>query len=121
MSTIIQEKPADVVVLGLGFSGPAVATELALAGYSVVGIEKGPYWDFEANVGLTKYDEWGSVGLQKFDNPYPGLPTPGGTTRTSLRCLGGEAWDRTPPVTAWAGWPGTSTVRPGVIAPGCTR
>lgn len=70
MSTTIVEPPVDLVVLGLGFSGPAIAMEAALAGYTVVGIEKGPYWDFESTVGLTKYDEWGTIGLAKFDNPY---------------------------------------------------
>ena len=36
-----------------------VATELAITGYKVVGIEKGPYWDYADDFAPTKYDEWG--------------------------------------------------------------
>ena len=70
MSTVITEPAVDVVCLGLGqMSGP-VAAELSLAGFSVVGLEKGPYWQFtqdwtEDHV----HDEWGVAVLHKFDHP----------------------------------------------------
>jgi len=71
MSTVIQETPVDVVCLGVGFMSGVVATELALAGNSVVGITKGPYWDYVNDYSTTKYDEWG-VGLgRKYDSPLP--------------------------------------------------
>jgi len=71
MSTVIQENPVDVVCLGVGFMSGVVATELALAGNSVVGITKGPYWDYVNDYSTTKYDEWG-VGLgRKYDSPLP--------------------------------------------------
>jgi gluconate 2-dehydrogenase alpha chain len=71
MSTVIQEEPADVVVLGLGTVGGLVATEMAVNGYSVVGIEKGPYWNYLTDFAPTKYDEWGIGLMHKFDHPLP--------------------------------------------------
>jgi gluconate 2-dehydrogenase alpha chain len=48
-----------------------VAVEAALAGYTVAGITKGPYWDYVNDFSTTKYDEWG-VGLgRKYDSPLP--------------------------------------------------
>jgi gluconate 2-dehydrogenase alpha chain len=71
MSTVIMEKPADVVCLGVGYMSGVVAVEAALSGYQVVGITKGPYWDYQNDFSQTKYDEWG-VGLgRKFDSPLP--------------------------------------------------
>ncbi len=71
MSQVIQEPEADVVVMGLGFIGGIVATELAVSNYKVVGIDKGPSWDFVKDFPLTKYDEWG-IGIErKFDHPLP--------------------------------------------------
>src|SRR5208337_641349 len=70
-TNVIQEAAADVVVLGLGVTGGIVATELALAGYKVVGIEKGPYWDFTSDFAGVKYDEWGIGFNRKFDHPLP--------------------------------------------------
>jgi gluconate 2-dehydrogenase alpha chain len=73
MSTtaVINEKPADVVCLGVGYMSGVVAVEAATAGYSVVGITKGPYWDYLSDYSQTKYDEWG-VGLgRKYDSPLP--------------------------------------------------
>ncbi len=71
MSTVIQEPSVDVVCLGVGFMSGVVATELALAGKKVVGITKGPYWDYVNDYSTTKYDEWG-VGLgRKYDHPLP--------------------------------------------------
>ena len=69
MSNVIQEKPADVVVLGLGTIGGLVATELAVNGVSVVGIEKGPYWNYLTDFAPSKYDEWGIGLMHKFDHP----------------------------------------------------
>ena len=60
--------PADVVVLGLGVAGGIVAAELAVDGYKVVGIEKGPYWDYANDFAPTKYDEWG-VGVHEEVRP----------------------------------------------------
>jgi gluconate 2-dehydrogenase alpha chain len=69
MSTIINEPSVDVCVLGLGVTGGLVATELATKGYSVVGIEKGPYWDFLTDFAMNKYDEWGVGMMHKWDHP----------------------------------------------------
>src|SRR2546430_2888065 len=71
MSTVINEPAVDVVCLGVGYMSGVVATELALLGYKVVGITKGPYWDYVNDFSMTKYDEWG-VGLgRKYDSPLP--------------------------------------------------
>jgi gluconate 2-dehydrogenase alpha chain len=71
MSTVINEPSVDVVCLGVGYMSGVVATELALQGYKVVGITKGPYWDYVNDFSMTKYDEWG-VGLgRKYDSPLP--------------------------------------------------
>jgi gluconate 2-dehydrogenase alpha chain len=69
MSSIIQEEPADVVVLGLGVAGGIVATELAVNGYKVAGVTKGPYWDYANDFATVKYDEWGIIMQRKFDHP----------------------------------------------------
>jgi gluconate 2-dehydrogenase alpha chain len=69
LSTIIQEEPVDVVVMGLGVAGGVVATELAVKGYKVAGITKGPYWDFVSDFAPVKYDEWGVMMMRKFDHP----------------------------------------------------
>ncbi len=71
MSTVINEPAVDVVCLGVGYMSGVVATELALQNYKVVGITKGPYWDYVNDFSMTKYDEWG-VGLgRKYDSPLP--------------------------------------------------
>jgi len=71
MSTVITEPTVDVVCLGVGYMSGVVATELALQGYKVVGITKGPHWDYVNDFSMTKYDEWG-VGLgRKYDSPLP--------------------------------------------------
>ena len=60
-----------MVCLGVGFMSGVVAVEAALAGYTVAGITKGPYWDYVNDFSTTKYDEWG-VGLgRKYDSPLP--------------------------------------------------
>ena len=70
MSQEIQEQLVDVCVLGLGRRRrDIVAAELSLAGYKVVGIEKGPYWDYANDFAPLKYDEWGVLYLRKFDHP----------------------------------------------------
>lgn len=79
MPTTITEPAVDVVCLGVGFMSGAVAAQLSLPPslggigkpYSVVGITKGPYWDYVNDFSMTKYDEWG-VGLgRKYDSPLP--------------------------------------------------
>jgi gluconate 2-dehydrogenase alpha chain len=71
MSTPITEPAVDVVCLGVGYMSGVVAAELTKAGYTVVGITKGPYWDYVNDFSMTKYDEWG-VGLgRKYDSPLP--------------------------------------------------
>jgi gluconate 2-dehydrogenase alpha chain len=71
MSATITEPAVDVVCLGVGFMSGVVAAELTKAGYTVVGITKGPYWDYVNDFSMTKYDEWG-VGLgRKYDSPLP--------------------------------------------------
>ena len=69
MSTIITEPAVDVCVLGLGVTGGIVATELAVNGYKVAGIEKGPYLDFQKDYFYNKYDEWGVAMMHKWDHP----------------------------------------------------
>jgi len=68
MSQVIEEKPTDAVVLGLGAMGGDIATKLTLAGVKTVGIEKGPYWDFQKDFAPVKYDEWGIAWMRKFDH-----------------------------------------------------
>ena len=70
MSTPIQHPQTDVVVLGLGHMGGPIAAELTKAGYNVVGIEKGPFWDFRTDWRQdNKDDEWGIAVERKFDHP----------------------------------------------------
>lgn len=68
MSQIIQHPSVDVVVLGMGAMSGTVAVELALAGYKVVGLERGPYWDYNSDYFSNKYDEWGIGYMRKFDH-----------------------------------------------------
>ena len=67
MSQIINHPSVDVVVLGMGVISGTVAVELAKAGYKVVGLERGPHWDFATDFFYTKYDEWGIGFMRKFD------------------------------------------------------
>jgi gluconate 2-dehydrogenase alpha chain len=71
MSTVITHPATDVVVLGMGVMGGEISVKLTLAGIKVVGIEKGPYWDYSQDFAINKYDEWGVQLLGKFDNPLP--------------------------------------------------
>jgi gluconate 2-dehydrogenase alpha chain len=60
----------DVVCLGLGHMSGPVAAELTLAGYNVVGIEKGPFWNFATDWSRdNKDDEWAIAVERKFDHP----------------------------------------------------
>jgi gluconate 2-dehydrogenase alpha chain len=67
MSQVIQHNPVDVVVLGVGTMSGVVAVELAKAGYKVVGLERGPHWDFYNDFFAAKYDEWGIEFMRKYD------------------------------------------------------
>ncbi len=69
MSQVIQHQPVDAVVLGQGAMGGDVTVKLALAGYKVVGLEKGPYWNYQTDFAPIKYDEWGIAWNRKFDHP----------------------------------------------------
>jgi gluconate 2-dehydrogenase alpha chain len=69
MSTIITEPEVDVVVIGLGCMGGNVSAICSLAGLSVVGIEKGPYWNYSTDFAITKYDEYGIQVMRKNDHP----------------------------------------------------
>ena len=71
MSTVIQENPADVVILGLGVMGGDIAVKTSTAGLKVVGITQGPYWDYANDYATTKYDEWGVAFNRKYDWPLP--------------------------------------------------
>jgi gluconate 2-dehydrogenase alpha chain len=78
MPTVLPPEPAaDVVCLGVGYMSGVIAAELSIpalnnnVNYKVVGITKGPYWDYVNDFSTTKYDEWG-VGLgRKYDSPLP--------------------------------------------------
>jgi len=69
MSTVITEQEADVVVMGLGFMSGTIAAELSLANYKVVGVTRGPYWNFNVDFTTNKWDEWGIGFERKFDFP----------------------------------------------------
>jgi len=72
MSAPITHPPTDVVVLGLGHMGGPVAAELTKqgVGYSVVGLEKGPFWDYRTDWDPTNiHDEWAIAVERKFDHP----------------------------------------------------
>ena len=68
-TNVIQEEPVDVCVLGLGVTGGFVSAEATKAGYTVAGIEKGPYWNYASDFATTKYDEWGTIIIGKYDHP----------------------------------------------------
>lgn len=76
MSVVINEPKVDAVCLGVGYMSGVIAAELTKPppngpGFKVVGITKGPYWDYVNDFSMTKYDEWG-VGLgRKYDSPLP--------------------------------------------------
>jgi gluconate 2-dehydrogenase alpha chain len=67
MSQVIQHPPVDVAVLGVGTMSGVVAVELAKSGYKVVGLERGPHWDYYNDFYMSKYDEWGIGIMRKYD------------------------------------------------------
>ena len=70
MSSPIVHPQVDVVVLGLGQCGGPVAAELSVAGHKVVGLERGPFWDYAVDWAMgNKYDEYGIMVNRKFDFP----------------------------------------------------
>ncbi len=70
MSTPITHPQTDVVVLGLGQTGGPIAAELTAAKYNVVGIDKGPFWDYNTDwIQTNKDDEWAINIERKFDHP----------------------------------------------------
>jgi gluconate 2-dehydrogenase alpha chain len=70
MSTPINHPTVDVVVLGLGHVGGPVAAELVKAAYSVVGLEKGPFWNYSVDWSPSNiHDEWAIAVERKFDHP----------------------------------------------------
>ena len=70
MSSPITHPQTDVVVLGLGHMGGPIAAELTAAGYNVVGLEKGPFWNYAVDWNPTNiHDEWGIAVERKFDHP----------------------------------------------------
>lgn len=70
MSSPITHPQTDVVVLGLGHMGGPIAAELTAAGYDVVGIEKGPFWNYSVDWSPTNlHDEWAIIMERKFDHP----------------------------------------------------
>lgn len=70
MSSVVNHPQTDVVVCGLGHMGGPIAAELTAAGYHVVGIEKGPFWDFATDWHQeNKDDEWAIAVERKFDHP----------------------------------------------------
>jgi len=70
MSSVITHPSTDVVVLGLGHMGGPIAAEMIKAGYKVVGLEKGPFWDYSTDWRQdNKDDEWAINVERKFDHP----------------------------------------------------
>jgi gluconate 2-dehydrogenase alpha chain len=71
MSTVITHPSVDVCVIGMGCMGGNVSQLVSLAakGYKVVGLEKGPYWNYQTDWPITKYDEYGIQIMRKNDSP----------------------------------------------------
>lgn len=70
MSEPTTHPAVDVVVLGAGMIGGVIAADLTTAGYSVVGIEKGPKWDYAVDWAPSNiHDEWAIAVERKFDHP----------------------------------------------------
>ena len=70
MSSPIIHPAVDVVILGLGQCGGPVAAELSTAGYKVVGLERGPFWDYATDWAVgNKMDEYAIMVNRKFDFP----------------------------------------------------
>jgi len=72
MSQVITHPKVDVVVCGCGMTGGTIAAELTNAGYTVVGLEKGPFDNFLVDwAPSNKWDEWAIAVERKFDQPLP--------------------------------------------------
>ena len=70
MSAPVNHPQTDVVVLGLGQAGGPIAAEMTKAGYNVVGLDKGNFWDFKTDWRQeNKDDEWAISMERKFDHP----------------------------------------------------
>ena len=69
MSQIITHPSVDVVVLGMGAMSGTIAAELTKAGYSVVGLERGPHSGLSEMTSMTQkiWTEWGVSFMRKFD------------------------------------------------------
>src|SRR5208283_4645364 len=70
MSTI-NHPSVDVAIVGAGVMGGEIAVRLTRAGHTVVAMDKGPYWNYQTDFAINKYDEWGVQLLGKFDSPLP--------------------------------------------------
>ena len=69
MSTVINQTPVDVVIVGLGQMGGVIAAELSLKGYKVVGIDKGPFLNYATDFATTqKFDEWKTQFTHFYDH-----------------------------------------------------
>jgi choline dehydrogenase-like flavoprotein len=70
----------DVVVVGVGSAGGVLVQRLARAGFAVVGIEAGPFWDTERD---WVSDEAGSHKLYWTRRASPAAPTPSRSAPTT--------------------------------------
>ena len=69
-SNTINHPSVDIIILGLGQCGGPVAAELSTAGYKVVGLERGPFWDYSVDWAVgNKFDEYAIMVNRKFDFP----------------------------------------------------
>ena len=70
MSSVINEQPTDVVVLDFGQTGTGMAKEITATGFHVVGIDKGPFWDYTNDWRQDNKDNEWAIGVErKFDHP----------------------------------------------------
>ena len=65
MSPVINHAETDVVVCGLGHMGGPIAAEFTAADYSVVGIEKGPFWDFATDWHQDNKDDVWAIAVER--------------------------------------------------------
>ncbi len=92
--TTINHNSVDVVILGMGAMSGTIAAEVTRAGYKAVGIERGPYWNYNTDFYSTKYDEWGIGFMRKFDH-NPAISTP--TLRNNMNQFALPVRRNTPP------------------------
>ena len=79
VNQIIQEQPADVVVLGLGVAGGIVATELATSGTRWSGSTRARSGTMRTTSRRSSTTSGGSAFMRKFDHPLQLSTTPCGT------------------------------------------